>query len=95
MERERLKRSDEEEDTLARSTKKFKDSHCVDGAWENGKGNNMESYKDKLVGAIPGAFAQAFGFDCSMQEDVESDNKRIVIKMETLELDFQRKKRCA
>ena len=35
----------------------------------------MESYKDKLVGAIPGAFAQAFGFDCSMQEDVESDNE--------------------
>ena len=53
MERERLKRSDEEEDTLARSTKKFKDSHCVDGARENVKGNNVESYKDKLVGAIP------------------------------------------
>ena len=35
----------------------------------------MESYKDKLVGAIPGAFAQAFGFECSMQEDVESNNE--------------------
>ena len=42
---------------------------------ENDKGNKVESYKDKLVGAIPGAFAQAFGFDCSMQEDVESDNE--------------------
>ena len=75
MERERLKRSDEEDDTLARSTKKFKDSHSVDGARENVKGNNVESYKDKLVGAIPGAFAQAFGFKCSMQEDVESNNE--------------------
>ena len=77
MERERLKRSDEEEDTLARSTKKFKDSHCVDRMMENAKGNNGESYKDKLVGAIPGAFEQAFGFDCSMQEDVESDNEEV------------------
>ena len=75
MERERLKRSNEEEDTLARSTKKFKDSHSVDGARENVKGNNVESYKDKLVGAIPGAFAQALGFECSMQEDVESNNE--------------------
>ena len=38
-------------------------------------GNKVESYKDKLVGAIPGAFAQAFGFECSMQEDVESNNE--------------------
>ncbi|XP_050241177.1 uncharacterized protein LOC126690089 [Quercus robur] len=35
----------------------------------------MGSYKDKLVGAIPGAFAQVFGFDSSMQEDLESDNE--------------------
>ena len=31
MERERLKCSDEEEDTLARSTKKFKESHQLAG----------------------------------------------------------------
>ena len=75
MERERSKRSDEEEDTLARSTKKFKDSHRFHETNENGKGNKVESYKDKLVGPIPGAFAQAFGIDCSMQEDLESDNE--------------------
>ena len=69
MERERLKCSDEEEDTLVRSTKKFKDGHRAHETNEIGKGNKVESYKDKLVGAIPGAFAQAFGFDCSMQED--------------------------
>ncbi|XP_065624743.1 uncharacterized protein LOC136065460 [Quercus suber] len=73
MERETLKRSDEEEDTLARSTKKFKDGHRVHETKESGMGVKMGSYKDKLVGAIPGAFAQAFGFDVSMQEDVESD----------------------
>ena len=67
MERERLKHSDEEKDTLARNTKKFKDSHHFHGTIENGKGNKVESYKDKLVGAIPGAFVQAFGFDCSMK----------------------------
>ena len=37
----------------------------------------MGSYKEKLVGAIPGAFAQAFGFDSSMQEDLESDNEEV------------------
>nr|POF23677.1 uncharacterized protein CFP56_77213 [Quercus suber] len=73
MERETLKHSDEEEDTLARSIKKFKDCHRAHKTNENGMGVKRGSYKDKLVGAIPGAFAQAFGFDTSMQEDVESD----------------------
>ena len=75
MERERLKRSDEEEDTLARCTKKFKESHRSNETNENGMGNKMRSYKDKLGGAIPRAFAQAFGFDSSMQEDLEFDNE--------------------
>ena len=35
----------------------------------------MGSYKEKLVGAIPGAFAQAFGFDSLMQEDLKFDNE--------------------
>lgn len=38
-------------------------------------GKNMGSYKDKLMGAILEAFAQAFGFDSSMQEDLEYDNE--------------------
>ena len=75
MERDWLKCSDKEEDTLARSTKKFKDSHSSVGEKENDLGKKMESYKDRLVGAIPGVFKQAFGFDCSMQEDLESDNE--------------------
>lgn len=75
MERDRLKRSDEEEDTLARSTKKFKDSHSSVKVKEDGLGRNMGSYKDRLVGAIPGAFEQAFGFDCSMHDDLVSDSE--------------------
>lgn len=77
MERERLKRSDEEEDTLTSSTKKFKDSHLSTGDKgdkENGLRNKVGSYKDKLVGAILGAFKQAFGFDSSMQEDLDSND---------------------
>ena len=77
MERERLKRSEEEEDTLARSTKKFKDSHRLHETNENGTRIKMGSYKDKLVGAIPGAFTQVFGFDSSMQEDLGSDNEEV------------------
>ncbi|KAK9991264.1 hypothetical protein SO802_026249 [Lithocarpus litseifolius] len=75
MERDRLKHLDEEENTLAPSTKKFKESHRSNKANENGMGHKMGSYKYKLVGAIPRAFAQAFGFDCLMQEDLVSENE--------------------
>ncbi|XP_023873452.1 uncharacterized protein LOC111986046 [Quercus suber] len=75
MERERLKRSEEEEDTLRRSTKKFKDSHHVGGS--NGQTSiaTHSSYRDKLLGTIPGAFEQAFGFESVMQEDVQSNTE--------------------
>ena len=33
------------------------------------------SYRDKLVGAIPGAFEQAFGFSSFMLEDSDSDTE--------------------
>lgn len=75
MERERLKRFEEEEDALARSTKKFKESHYTLGEKENVPDTKQGSYKDKLVGAIPGAFKQAFGFGNSMHEDLESDTE--------------------
>ena len=75
MERERLKCSDEEEDILAHSTKKFKESHESASEKQNGLGKKIGSYRYRLVGAIPSAFEQAFGFDCSMHEDIESDNE--------------------
>lgn len=75
MERENLKCSDEEEDTMARSTKKFKDSHQLAGDEEDSLPAKVGSYRDKLVGSIPGAFEKAFGFDSAMQEDIEFDNE--------------------
>ena len=75
MERENLKRSDEEADTLARSTKKFKDSHQATNDMEDNVHHKAGSYRDKLVGSIPGAFEKAFGFACDMQEDLQSDDE--------------------
>ena len=53
----------------------------------------MGSYKEKLVGAIPRAFTQAFGFDSSMQEDLESDNEEVNNPMAVLELVLPKKRR--
>ena len=76
MERERP-RSAEEEDTLERSTKKFKEVH-----YENntpfeplGNGDKVRSYRDKLVGSIPNAYEQAFGFASGMDKEVYSDDE--------------------
>ena len=73
MERERLKHSEEEVDTLLRSTKKFKETHQSTRERNENHMARMGSYRDKLVGSIPGAFEKAFGFDSAMQEDVEFD----------------------
>ena len=76
--------SREEEAELARSNKKVKDIHHAD--FNNGSregspspvSHNTESsfggsFKDKLIGDIPGAFVKAFEFENLMDEDVESD----------------------
>nr|POE55990.1 hypothetical protein CFP56_63319 [Quercus suber] len=68
--------SSKESDALERSTKKFKENHCVE---EKHSGNSrtetnaVRSYKDKLVGDIPGAYEQAFGFEATIEEETESD----------------------
>lgn len=67
MERER---SIEERDTLERSTKKFKENHDMDeddSANKEKERNAFRRYKDKLVGDIPGAYEQAFGFSSNME----------------------------
>ena len=67
-------RSTEEEDTLERSTKKFKDVYSVGGTYGRGLGKEAkewgfsESYRDRLVGSIPSAYEQAFGFESTMEE---------------------------
>ena len=61
-------RSPDEVDSLARSNKKLKD-HYSDhhSEWDNThskpalSAGGFGSYRDRLVGAIPGAFEQAFG----------------------------------
>ena len=73
MERESLKRSEEEEHTLARSTKKFKENHTSTEGEEVNPFKNARSYRDKLLGEIPGAFEQAFGLSNDMEEDTESN----------------------
>ena len=78
--------SREEEAELSRSKKKVKDVHHAnfsEGIGENGfspRSNNAwvspsKSFKEKLIGEIPGAYAQAFVFNDQMEDDVESDDK--------------------
>ena len=93
MERERLKRSEEEEDTLSRSTKKFKESHQNTGDKNENHMAMMGSYRDKLVGSIPGAFEKAFGFDSAMQEDVESDQEDEDIQTDDIKVCFSREEK--
>ena len=55
-------RSSEEEDTLERSTKKFKEIHPEDESnserlhYERSTSYSFKSYRDKLVGSILGAY---------------------------------------
>ena len=81
-----LSLSREEQEELARSNKKVKNvSHA--GFHEGQEStpstpsqgyspwNCAASFKDKLVGEIPGVFMQAFSFGELMKDDMESDDK--------------------
>ncbi|KAK9999329.1 hypothetical protein SO802_018932 [Lithocarpus litseifolius] len=79
MERSRA-RSLEEENELARSTKKDKDSH--NGVNEDSPGRregpchvNKLSFKDKLMGEIPGAYSQSLAFSDQMEAESDSDEE--------------------
>nr|POE77164.1 uncharacterized protein CFP56_64448 [Quercus suber] len=65
-------RTREEEEELDRSVKKFKDSS---GDRPLVQPRSQVSYKDSLIGDIPGAYAQAFRFDKEEIDDVESDSE--------------------
>ncbi|XP_050249174.1 uncharacterized protein LOC126696482 [Quercus robur] len=71
MERETLKCTEEEEDALTRNTKKFKESHVETEENQENPFKNTTSYKDKLIGEIPGAF----GLSNDIDEDVQSDSE--------------------
>ena len=65
-------RSSEEEDELGRSVKKFKESGG--GKQETPTRKNV-SYKDSLIGDIPGAYQQAFKLDNVWDDEEESDTE--------------------
>uniref|UniRef100_A0A7N2LFW7 DUF4283 domain-containing protein n=1 Tax=Quercus lobata TaxID=97700 RepID=A0A7N2LFW7_QUELO len=75
-----------EKEELVRSTKKvknvshvgFDEGHSSGPASPNRDGglwNRYTSFRDKLLGEIPGAFAQAFSFKDGMDDDTESDGE--------------------
>ena len=65
-------RSSEEEDELGRSVKKFKESS---GVKQDTPLQNTISYKDSLIGDIPGAYQQVFKLDNVWDDDEESDTE--------------------
>ena len=79
--------SSEEEAELERSNKKVKDvrhagfSASQDGNLQpQGRLNSpshgeKSSFRDKLLGEIPGAYNQAFAFEEHMEADIESDEE--------------------
>ena len=78
--------SREEEAELSRSTKMVKDIHHADFSElssENGHSPRSfregvlpnKSFKDKLVGEIPGAYAQAFDITDQMEDDADLDDE--------------------
>ena len=78
--------SREEQEELARSNKKVKDvnhagfSNSSDSrpsspTQPQGMWSRTMSFKDKVVGEIPGAYTQAFNFGDIMEDDEESDDE--------------------
>ena len=76
----------EEEVELSRSKKKVKEGHHADfneALHENGHlqggpsswGAEKKTFKDKLVGEIPGAYAKAFDFSDLMDMEADSDEE--------------------
>ena len=71
-------RSKEEDDVLQWSTKKVKESHRDHVGHEPLLPNSDvegRSYRDKLVGACPGAFEKAFNFGNAMEMEAETDDE--------------------
>ena len=76
----------EEEAELSRSTKKVKDVHHAkfnDGSSESGQSHDLQNawgaarktFKEKLEGVIPGAYAKAFDFSDLLDKEAELDDE--------------------
>ena len=90
--------SREEENELARSTKKVKDSHNVttDGSLaRHGTLPTKLSFKDKMVGEVPGTYSQAFAFSDSMdvESELDEETKDIREGFATIKLSKETKQR--
>lgn len=86
-----LSLSREEQAKLIRSNKKVKDVTHADfrdgqallpssPRFGNEPLSQASSFKDKLIGEIPGAFTQAFNFGELMEEEVDSDKEVEVLR---------------
>ncbi|KAK9997672.1 hypothetical protein SO802_022358 [Lithocarpus litseifolius] len=82
--------SREEKDELVRSKKKVKDVNHAGLSEEPNSSpsspchgpasrNQGMSFKEKLLGEIPGAYTQAFNFGDSMEDDVDSDEELLAL----------------
>lgn len=69
MERENTKRTKEEEAELNQNSKKVEESHNPPPGPSFGDG----SFKEKLLGDIPGAYTQAFSFNLQEDDGITSD----------------------
>ena len=76
--------STEEQEELSRSNKKVKNvGHAgfqegldvPSSSRSNGSWNQTGTFKDRLVGEMPGAYTQAFSFEDVMEDDIESDDE--------------------
>ena len=80
MAQEAAVQSREEDEELERSTKKVKENHSqgttsrLASPRTERRGGGF-SYKEKLMGEIPGTFEQAFAFENEMETEVESDDE--------------------
>ena len=83
-------RTSEEEDVLHRSVKKFKESN---GARSFLPPRKLMSYKDSLVGDIPGAYEQAFKFSKDWEEnyELEAEMKPLIEGMAEVKLSKETK----
>nr|POE75723.1 hypothetical protein CFP56_49131 [Quercus suber] len=72
-----LEKTREETAELQRSTKKVKEDHSIGSptAIAGGQGSESLSYKAKLVGEIPGVFAQAFGVFSEIDNEAHFDDE--------------------
>ena len=85
----------EEKEELVCSTKKVKNvSHVGFGEGHSnrngGSWNSNASFRDKLLGEIPGAFSQAFSFEDGMDDDAESDEEVETLRQGLLAVKFSR-----